>query len=92
MKLLYKPFSIVAGILGAMVGKRAFSAIWSSVSTEPKPQPGEPNASVSRVVTAAAVEGATMAAAGAAAHLLAARIFHYLVGAWPQKRASKDTA
>ena len=86
--MLYKPFSLIAGVLGAALGRRAFKAIWSNVSTEPKPEPDEPHASLPQVVTAAAVEGATLAAAGAAARLLAARVFHYLLGVWPRKRAA----
>ena len=85
MKLLYKPFGIVAGILGARAGKQAFRAIWSRVSDEPKPKPGEPYAGFTQVVVSAAIEGATLAAVAAAVKLLSARVFHHLIGAWPDK-------
>jgi hypothetical protein len=85
MKLLYKPFGIIAGIVGARAGKQAFAAIWSRLSTEPKPAPGEPDVSLTRVVTAAALEAATLAAVSAAVKVLSARIFHHIIGAWPDK-------
>jgi hypothetical protein len=88
VRLLYKPFGIAAGILGARAGKQAFRAIWSGVSETPKPSPGEPNAGFAQVVVSAAIEGATLAAVGAAVNLLAARAFHHLIGAWPDKPKS----
>ena len=85
MRLLYKPFGIAAGILGARAGKQAFNAIWSRVSEEPKPSPGEPDAGFAQVVVSAAIEGATLAAVGAAVKLVSARVFHHFIGAWPDK-------
>jgi hypothetical protein len=67
------------------VGRRAFGAIWSRVSETPKPSPGEPEAGFAQVVVSAAIEGATLAAVGAAFNLVAARVFHYFVGTWPDK-------
>jgi hypothetical protein len=91
VRLLYKPFGIAAGILGARAGKQAFGAIWSRVSETPKPSPGEPDAGFARVVVSAAVEGATLAAVGAAVNLVAARVFHHLIGAWPERAKSAPT-
>lgn len=85
MRLLYKPFGIAAGIIGARAGKQAFTTIWSRVSETPKPSPGEPDAGFAQVVVSAAIEGATLAAVGAAVNLLAARAFHHFIGAWPDK-------
>jgi hypothetical protein len=85
VRLLYKPFGIAAGILGARAGRKAFRAIWSRVSETPKPSPGEPDAGFAQVVISAAIEGATLAAVGAAVNVLAARVFHHLVGIWPDK-------
>jgi hypothetical protein len=85
VRLLYKPFGIAAGILGARAGRKAFRALWSRVSETPKPSPGEPDAGFGQVVVSAAIEGATLAAVGAAVNLLAARAFHHLIGIWPDK-------
>ncbi len=94
-KLLYAPFSIVFGMLGARAGRKAFNAIWSSVSDGPKPSPKEPAASLGRVAASAALEGATLAAAAAVARQLSVRAFHHLFGVWPFKAkqpAAEDAA
>jgi hypothetical protein len=84
-KLFYTPFSIVFGMVGARVGRRAFNAIWGRVSDEPKPSPKEPAASLGRVAASAALEGATLAATTAVARQLSVRAFHHLFGVWPMK-------
>lgn len=90
-KLVYTPFSIVFGMLGARIGKKAFNAIWGQVSDEPKPSPKEPAVSLGRVAASAALEGATLAATTAVARQLSVRAFHYLFGVWPVK-AKRKTA
>ena len=85
MKLLYKPFGIIAGIIGTRAGRRAFNVVWRRLSDDPKPAPGEPYVSMTRVVSAAALEAATLAAVGAIVKVVSARVFHHLVGAWPDK-------
>ncbi|HTW12094.1 MAG TPA: DUF4235 domain-containing protein [Solirubrobacteraceae bacterium] len=90
MKLLYKPFGLIAGILGGIAGKKTYKAIWSGVSDEPAPKPGEPEASLVQVVLSAALKGATLAGVGAAFKVLSARAFHHLIGAWPEKPAKAE--
>jgi Protein of unknown function (DUF4235) len=95
-KLLYTPFSIVFGMLGARAGKRAFKALWRRVSDDPKPPSAkEPELGLGRVAASAALEGATLAAATAVARQLSVRAFHHLFGVWPVKarrRAAGDDA
>ena len=86
-KLVFTPFSLVFGMLGSIVGKKAFKAIWGRVSDEPKPpSPKEPELGLGRVAASAALEAATLAAATAVARQLASRAFHHLFGVWPVKR------
>jgi hypothetical protein len=87
-KLVYTPFSIVFGVLGARAGRRAFDSLWSHLSDEPKPSPKEPEVGLARVAFSAALEGATLAAAGAVARQLSVRLFHHLFGVWPVKPKS----
>ena len=94
-KLVYTPFSIVFGMLGARVGRRLFNAIWGRVSDEPKPSAKEPDVSLGRVAASAALEGATLAAATAVARQLSVRAFHHVFGVWPikpERRATDDAA
>ena len=86
MKIFYKPFGIVSGIIGARLGRKVFGRIWGSIDTLTPPDPTAGDAPLSKVVVAAALEAATMAAIGAVVDRAAASTFHYLIGTWPGKR------
>ncbi|HEX5145852.1 MAG TPA: DUF4235 domain-containing protein [Conexibacter sp.] len=90
MKLLYKPFGIVAGILGGLLSRRVFDAVWARFddAAEP-PRATTEHASLSRIVGAAALQGATFAATRAAVDRAGARTFHHLFGIWPGEREPK---
>ena len=83
MKLLFKPFSIIAGIVAARIGKTIFRGLWSRIDSSEPPSPTAPDTSSVKAVGAAALEAATMATVAAAAERAAARIFHRLTGMWP---------
>ncbi len=86
MKFIYKPFSIMASAVGKKLGQAAFEALWAAIGEgERPPKPTASELPLARVATAAALEAATMAAAGAVVDQLAARAFHHLIGAWPDK-------
>ncbi|HTX30919.1 MAG TPA: DUF4235 domain-containing protein [Solirubrobacteraceae bacterium] len=87
MKLLYKPFSLIAGLIAARIGKAIFRGLWSRVDRAEPPKPTAPEAPMSKVVGAAALEAATMSAVAAAADRMAAEAFHHLTGVWPGKPA-----
>ncbi len=90
MKLFYKPFSIIAGIVGARAGRKAFAALWSSISDSPKPSAKAPDTPLGQVVFAAALEGATLAGTAAVVSQLSVRLFHHLFGVWPEKSKTVD--
>ncbi|HWF53418.1 MAG TPA: DUF4235 domain-containing protein [Solirubrobacteraceae bacterium] len=92
MKIFYKPFGIVAGIVGARLGSKAFQSVWGRFDTLAPPEPTAGDAPLPQVVAAAALEAATMAAIGAVVDRAAATTFHYLFGAWPGKNRVKKTA
>jgi hypothetical protein len=92
MKLLYKPFSLIAGVIAARIGKALFRGIWSRFDRAEPPEPTAPEAAMPKVVGAAALEAATMAGVAAAADRLAAEAFHHLTGAWPGKPAKPKKA
>jgi uncharacterized protein DUF4235 len=89
MKLLYKPFALIAGLIAARVGKALFEGMWSRVDEREPPAPTAPDASLSKVVGAAALKAATMASVAAAADRAAAEAFHHLTGIWPGKPPEK---
>jgi hypothetical protein len=56
VKLLYKPFSMIASVLAARIGKTIFRGLWSQIDTGEPPAATAPNASLPKVVGAAALE------------------------------------
>jgi hypothetical protein len=91
MKIFYKPFAIVAGIVSARLGRKAFKRLWSKIDKSEPPGPTTKEASLPKVVGAAALEAATMAGVAAAVNRASARSFHYLTGIWPgEKRSEKS--
>jgi hypothetical protein len=85
MKLLYKPFSIIAGLIAARIGRSAFRALWARIDDEPPPAPGTGQASLGKVVGAEALQAGVMAGVAAGINRVFASSFHHLVGAWPEK-------
>lgn len=86
MKLLYKPFGIVAGIAGGMLARRIFDALWARIDDADPPRATTERASLPRIVGAAALQGATFAATRAAVDRAGARTFEHLFGIWPGER------
>jgi Protein of unknown function (DUF4235) len=85
MRLLYKPFAIIAGIFARLLGRSVFRTVWSRVDDEPPPQPLTGESSMAKLVGARALQAGVMAGAAALVERLAARWFHHLIGIWPQK-------
>jgi hypothetical protein len=89
-KLLYKPFAIIAGVISARLGRSIFRSLWSKIDSEEPPEATTAEASTGKVVGAAALEAATMAATAAAVNRATAKSFHHLVGIWPGERKQES--
>lgn len=85
MKLIYKPFALIAGLIAGRLGRSAFKSLWTRIDDAPPPEPGTGEGSVVKVVGAEALKAGVMAAVAAAVNRMFAGTFHYLVGAWPEK-------
>jgi hypothetical protein len=93
MKILYKPFAIVAAILGARLGRSVFKSVWAQIdAAQPPPSATTGNAGLGKVVGAAALEAATMAGTKAAVNRASARYFHFVTGIWPGEKPAKPPA
>ena len=90
MKLLYKPFAIVGGIVGGRLGQRVFKTLWAKLDGGEPPKATTEDASLGKVVGARALEAATLAAAAAAADRASRRSFQHLFGIWPGGKKVKD--
>lgn len=85
MKLLYKPFGIIAGLIAGRLGRSVFRSLWTRIDDEPPPKPGTGEGSLGKVVGAQALQAGVMAAVAAAVNRMFARSFHHLAGSWPEK-------
>jgi hypothetical protein len=92
MKLLYKPFAVLSGVIGARLGQRIFKAIWGRIDESEPPAPTESDTSMAKVVGAAALQAAALAGSKAAVSRASARSFHYLTGVWPGRSKADPSA
>lgn len=83
MKVLYKPFSIVLGLLSGFVAKKLFNVIWGVFDNEEPPKPTTRQTSWPKVLGAAAVQGATFRATRAVVDRAGAKSVEHLTGFWP---------
>ena len=90
MKILYKPFGIIAGLIGARIAAAAFKAMWSRIDEEEPPKATTEEASLHKVVGAAMLKAATSAGIGAAVDRAGARAFCHVTGVWPGERRSEE--
>jgi hypothetical protein len=91
MKLLFTPFSIVAGLVAGFLGKKIFEQIWGLIDKEEPPEPKHREASWVKLVGALALEGAIFRAVRGALDHTSRRGFQRLTGTWPgEKKPEKE--
>ena len=44
MKLLYKPFALIAALIAARIGRTIFRGLWSKLDDREPPKPSAPDA------------------------------------------------
>lgn len=86
MKLLYKPFGIVIGIVAGILARQAFNEVWGHIDDREPPKATTMESSWAKVVAAAFVQGATFAVTKAVVNRSGAKSFHWLTGVWPGER------
>jgi hypothetical protein len=90
MKLLYKPFGIIAGIIGARLARKLFKAVWGTIDhDQAPPRASTEHTTLPKVVGAAAVEAATYAAIRAVVDRASLKWFHFLTGIWAGEKEPK---
>jgi hypothetical protein len=83
MKLLFAPFSIMAGLIAGLVAKKLFEQVWGLIDEEEPPESEHRDAHWAKIVAAAAVEGAIFRATKEAVDRGARRAFESATGTWP---------
>jgi hypothetical protein len=89
MKLIYKPFAIIAGLIASRLGRSVFRSIWTRIDDTPPPKPGT-DGSLGKIVGGQALQAGVMSGTRATVDHLFARLFHHLVGEWPEKQPKPE--
>jgi hypothetical protein len=91
MKLIYKPFGIILGILAGLLGKRIFDFVWTKIDDEEPPEATTQETPLAKVLAAAALQGMIFKGTRALVDRQGAKGWYYLTGAWPgEKRPDPD--
>jgi hypothetical protein len=86
MGLIYKPFGIVLGIIGGLLGRKVFDFVWTKIDDQDPPKATTEDTSWRRVLAAAAVQGMIFRSVRVAVDRWGAIAWHYLTGIWPGER------
>jgi hypothetical protein len=89
VKALYKPLSLILGVLGGLMASKVFDLIWNRVARQDgaPPEPDQKEATWMMVLTGAAAQGAIYALVKAAVKRGGAQGVEKAVGTWPGKTA-----
>jgi H+/Cl- antiporter ClcA len=86
MKLLYKPFGIVLGIIAGLIGRRVFNVVWGKIDDQEPPGATTRDAPWIKVVLAAVLQAGIFAAVRTAVNRAGARGFEHVTGVWPGEK------
>jgi hypothetical protein len=91
MKLIYRPFGIVFGILAGVLSKKVFEAVWGIFDKEEPPKPTTLQTTWPKVIGAAVVEGVTFKVTRAAVDRACATGFAKVTGFWPGDKETEES-
>lgn len=83
MKLIYKPFAIIVGLIAGIVSKKVFERVWEAIADEDPRDPDDRDASWAEVIASAAVAGAVVKVVQALVRRGGAKGFERATGYWP---------
>ena len=91
MKLLYKPFGLVASVLGGVLAGALFKRVWRVVADEGEaPSAKDLDRTWREVIVAAVIQGAVFGGVKALIDRAGATGFARLTGVWPGKTKTKQ--
>jgi hypothetical protein len=84
MKVVYKPFGVLASVLGGLLAGMVFKRIWRAIAGEDdSPNATDRDRGWGEILGAAAIEGALFGAVKAAVDRAGAKGFERATGTWP---------
>ena len=91
MKLIYKPFGILLGVVGGLLSRRVFRGVWSRVDEHEPPTATTEAASWPKVLGASALQALTFALTRTVVDRFGAQTFRHLTGFWPGEKRTKPS-
>jgi Protein of unknown function (DUF4235) len=82
-KLLFAPFSIMAGLIAGFLGKKLFEQVWGLIDEDEPPDGSIHRTTWAKLIAATAIEGAIFRATKAATDRGARQSFYKITGSWP---------
>ncbi len=89
MKLVYKPFAIVLGLLSAQLSKKLFTFVWSKIDDYEAPTGTTKYTPMGKLVMAAAIQGVLFKLVRTGVDRGTAKGFEYLTGTWPGEKTTE---
>jgi hypothetical protein len=83
VKIIYKPWGIVLGVIAGLLSRRLFETAWKVVDEEEPPEPTVAETTWPKVLGAASLKAVTFSVTRAAVDRLGAQTFRHLFGVWP---------
>ena len=83
MKIIFIPFSIVAGLIAGFLSKKLFDQLWGLVDEEEPPDSKHRDIHRGKLLAAAAIQGAIFRAVKEATDHYSRRAFAGVTGSWP---------
>lgn len=90
IKLIFRPFSVVAGLLAGTIGKRLFRRLWRLLDDKQPPQAEQRSIPIGKLALALIVEGALFRLVKGLADHGSRRAFAHMTGAWPGEQAESS--
>ena len=83
MKYVFMPFSIAAGLLAGLVGKKMFDVVWGLIDEEEPPAAKHRDIDMTKLVMSLAVQGALFRLVRGLVDHESRRAFARATGRWP---------
>ena len=86
-KLIFLPFSIAAGLLAGILGRKAFDQVWALIDEQEPPDASHRDAEWGKLLLGAALQGAIFRMVKEATDRGSRQGFEALTGSWPGDEA-----